>query len=275
MPIHPVPALDRSSLDRSSLDRSAAERPGASLLPAHVDRSGHGGRWADDPDAVRALLVHCGPERLLRGDPARLDPAVLGRFGRGQFHAPDRFLPLLGRTFTHLTPWVRVLHVHAERPRPVSRHTAAWVRPLGAADEAHLDHFTRRSTTLGRPVGRSVGRSVGSHWIAETWGSHRALAAGGYAWGAFLGPYLASLACGYLVGREHLDLAVATDPAFRRLDLALACVHAATAAAHARGLTPTWSAPSGNHASRALAEAAGFRPVRRELVHWAGPPRTG
>ncbi|MER7674539.1 GNAT family N-acetyltransferase [Kitasatospora sp. NPDC096128] len=248
-------------------DRFAVELPGPSLLPAHVTRSAHGGWWADDPGTVRALLVHCGPERLLHGDPARLDPAVLARYGRGQFHAPERFLPLLGRTFTHLTPWVRVLHVHAERPRPVSRHTAAWVRPLGAADEAHLDRFARRSTTAGR--------TAGPHWTAETWGSHRALAASGFAWGAFLGPYLASLVCGYLVGHEHLDLAVATDPAFRRLDLALACVHAATAAAHARGLTPTWSAPRSNHASRALAEAAGFRPVRQELVHWAGPALTG
>ncbi|WP_329875290.1 GNAT family N-acetyltransferase [Streptomyces sp. BE20] len=93
----------------------------------------------------------------------------------------------------------------------------------------------------------------------------------GFAWGAFLGPYLASVACGYLVGREHLEIAVATDPAFRRLDLALTCVRSATAAARAHGLTPTWSAPETNQASRALAEAAGFRAVRREVVYWAGP----
>ncbi|MFJ3794449.1 GNAT family N-acetyltransferase [Kitasatospora sp. NPDC090091] len=60
-------------------------------------------------------------------------------------------------------------------------------------------------------------------------------------------------------------------PAFRRLDLALACVQAATTAAHRQGLVPTWSAPRSNHASRALAEAAGYRPVRREVVYWAGP----
>ncbi|MFI9366531.1 GNAT family N-acetyltransferase [Kitasatospora sp. NPDC053057] len=60
---------------------------------------------------------------------------------------------------------------------------------------------------------------------------------------------MASPACGYLAGREHLDLVVATDPAFRRLDLALACVHAATAATLAQGLTPTWSAPRSNRAS--------------------------
>ncbi|MBO1413551.1 GNAT family N-acetyltransferase [Streptomyces sp. FH025] len=243
-------------------DWSAPERPGASVLPTHVTRSSHGGWWADDPHAARALLVHCGPERLLRGDPAHLAPDVLARFDRGQFHAPDRFLPLLGRTFAHLTPWVRVLHVHTERPRPVSPHTAAWVRPLCPADEAPLDRFARRACADG---------AVRPHWISETWGGHRALAASGFAWGAFLGPYLASLACGYLVGREHLDIAVATDPAFRRLDLALACARAATAAAHAQGLTATWSAPRGNQASRALAEAAGFRPLRQEVVYWAGP----
>ncbi|WP_406194772.1 GNAT family N-acetyltransferase [Kitasatospora sp. NBC_01560] len=68
-----------------------------------------------------------------------------------------------------------------------------------------------------------------------------------------------------------MPASVATDPAFRHLDLALACVHAATAAAHAHGLTPTWSAPESNLASRALAEAAGFRAIRREVVYWAGP----
>ncbi|MFH8387428.1 GNAT family N-acetyltransferase [Kitasatospora sp. NPDC018058] len=240
------------------------EQPGASVLAAHVARSAHGGWWADDPEAARALLVHCGPERLLYGDPVWLGPDVLAHYGRGQFHTPDSFLPLLGRTFTHITPWVRVLYVHAERPRPVSMHTSAWVRPLHATDEAHLDRFARRASA-------SAQRAGSPHWIAETWGGHRALAASGFAWGAFLGPYLASLACGYLVGRNHLDIAVATDPAFRRLDLALACVHAATTVAHAHGFTPTWSAPRTNHASRALAEAAGFQPVRQEVVYWAGP----
>ncbi|MEU4584653.1 GNAT family N-acetyltransferase [Kitasatospora aureofaciens] len=254
MPVNTLPATDWFS----------PERPGARVLPAHVERSAHGGWWADDPGTVRALLVHCGPERLLRGDPDRLDLEVLARFGRGQFHAPDRFLPLLGRTFTHLTPWIRVLHVHAERPRPAPRNTAAWVRPLNASDEAALDRLARRAAAPGQ-------RPDDPHWAASTWGGHRALATSGFAWGAFLGPYLASLACGYLVGRDHLDLAVATDPAFRRLDLALVCVHAATAAARAQGLTATWSAPRSNHSSRALAEAAGFRPVRQEVVYWAGP----
>ncbi|MFJ9610436.1 GNAT family N-acetyltransferase [Kitasatospora sp. NPDC101176] len=242
------------------------EQPGASVLPGHVGRSAHGGWWADDPDTVRALLVHCGPERLLHGDPGHLDPSVLARYGRGQFHAPDRFLPLLGRTFSHITPWIRVLHVHTEQARPVSRNTAAWVRPLNSADETHLDRFARRAFSANRPGL--------PHWVAETWGGHRALAASGFAWGAFLGPYLASLACGYLAGRNHLDIAVATDPAFQRLDLALACVRAATTAARAQGLVPTWSAPRSNHASRALAGAAGFRPVRQEVVYWAGPAAT-
>ncbi|WP_406209142.1 GNAT family N-acetyltransferase [Kitasatospora sp. NBC_01560] len=238
------------------------ELPGATTLAAHVERSGHGGWWADDPGLARALLVHCGPERLLRGDPDRLDPAALAGLGRGRFHAPDRFLPLLGRTFTHLTPWVRAVYVQRERPRPVSPHTAGWVRPLGPGDEGRLDRFALRGGAV---------RSGQSHWTAGTWGGHRALAASGFAWGAFLGPYLASLARGYLVGQDHLEIAVATDPAFRRLDLALACVHAATTAAQAHGLTPTWSAPESNLASRTLAEAAGFRAVRREVVYWAGP----
>ncbi|MCX4688573.1 GNAT family N-acetyltransferase [Kitasatospora purpeofusca] len=249
-----------------STDWFTPERPGATVLASHVERSGHGGWWADDPGAVRTLLVHCGPERLLRGDPARLDPAVLAGFGRGQFHTPDRFLPLLGRTFTHITPWVRVVYVERERPRPVSPHIAGWVRPLGPDDRGRLDRFALR--------GGGAARSGEPHWTAGTWGGHRGIAASGFSWGAFVGPYLASLACGYLVGRDHLEIAVATDPAFRRLDLALACVRSAVVAAHARGLTPTWCAPESNLASRALAEAAGFRAVGREVVYWVGPARS-
>lgn len=238
------------------------ELPGATVTAAHVERSGHGGWWTDDPVTPRTLLVHCGSERVLRGDPARLDPAVLTGLGRGQFHAPDRFLPLLGGAFTHLTPWMRVVYVQRECPRPVSPHIAGWVRPLGPGDGSRLDRFAVRS---------GAARSGEPHWTTGTWGGHRALAASGFAWGAFLGPYLASLACGYLVGRDHLEIAVATDPAFRRLDLALACVRSATATARAHGLVPTWSAPESNRASRALAEAAGFRALRREVVYWAGP----
>ncbi|MEV7775056.1 GNAT family N-acetyltransferase [Kitasatospora sp. NPDC086791] len=242
------------------------EEPGTEAIAAHVERSGHGGWWADRPDSARALLVYSGPERLLRGDPRYLDPAALAPLGRGQFTAPERFLPLLGRTFTHITPWVRTVYVQHTAPRPVSPHLADWVRPLVSSDVPRFERFTART-------GASASAPELPHWLTWTWGGHAELAASGFAWGAFLGPYLAAVACGYLVGRRHMDIAVATDPAFRRLDLALACVTAAADAARGAGLTPTWAASRVNLASRALAAAAGFRPVRDEVVYWTGPAR--
>ncbi|MFF2080826.1 GNAT family N-acetyltransferase [Kitasatospora sp. NPDC058162] len=243
------------------------EEPGTEAIAAHVERTGHGSWWVDRPDSARVLLVHSGPERLLRGDPRHLDPAALAPLGRGQFTAPERFLPLLGRTFTHVTPWVRTVYVQHTAPRPVSPHIADWVRPLTPRDVPRFERFAARSTPPGPTSGPP-------HWLARTWDGHAGLAAGGFAWGAFLGPCLAAVACGYLVGRRHLDIAVATDPAFRRLDLALACVTAAADAARAAGLTPTWAASRVNLASRALAVAAGFRPVRDEVVYWTGPALT-
>ncbi len=132
--------------------------------------------------------------------------------------------------------------------------------------EAIAERFTARTAA-------SASAPELPHWLTWTWGGHAELAASGFVWGAFLGPCLAAVACGYLVGRRHLDVAVATDPAFRRLDLALACVTAAADAARAAGLTPTWAASRVNLASRALATAAGFRPVRDEVVYWTGPAR--
>ncbi|MGW2378112.1 GNAT family N-acetyltransferase [Kitasatospora sp. NPDC001683] len=240
------------------------EEPGTEAIAAHVERTGHGGWWTDRPDAARVLLVHSGPERLLRGDPRYLDPAALAPLGRGQFTAPERFLPLLGRTFTHVTPWVRTVYVQQGPPRPVSPHVNDWVRPLTPSDARRFERFSARSAA-------SASAPELPHWLTRTWGGHAELAASGFAWGAVLGPYLASVACGHLVGRRHMDIAVATDPAFRRLDLALACVTAAARAARDAGLTPTWAASRVNLASRALAVAAGFHPVRDEVVYWTGP----
>lgn len=66
---------------------------------------------------------------------------------------------------------------------------------------------------------------------------------------------------------------MATAPEFRRGGLGLACVLATATAARHRGKLPTWTAPRSNGPSRALAEAAGFRPVREELAYWVGAAR--
>ncbi|MFI9271341.1 GNAT family N-acetyltransferase [Kitasatospora sp. NPDC052896] len=227
------------------------EAPGPGALAAHVLLSGHGGYWT----SPSAALVHCGSHRALRGDPLTLPPELLAPLGRGQFSAPDRFLPLLGRTFGTVTPWVRVICTQQRRPRRRALPPGVRLRPLMPADAARLDAL-----------------APDLRWITETWGSGRALVGGG-AWGAFVQGRLASVAGGYLRGLVHEDVAVVTVPEFRRAGLGLLCVQAVSATVHRRGRIPTWTVPRSNEPSRALAAAAGFVPVREEVVYWVGPAR--
>ncbi|WP_181799228.1 hypothetical protein [Kitasatospora acidiphila] len=44
------------------------------------------------------------------------------------------------------------------------------------------------------------------------------------------------------------------------------------AAIQQTGRIPTWTVPRSNEPGRALAEAAGFVPVREEVVYWMGRP---
>ncbi|GAB2703015.1 GNAT family N-acetyltransferase [Kitasatospora kifunensis] len=232
------------------------EEPGLPTLAAHVLLTGHGAHWSEGPTTPRAAVVHCGPYRLLRGDPRFLRPERLAPLERGQFSMPDRFLPLLGATFSPVMPWVRLVYTQQLRPRRQPLPVGVRLRPLTPLDTARLD-------ALGQEL----------RWITETWGSSRALARTGGAWGAFVDGRLASVATVHLRGVSHEDLAVVTAPEFRRAGLALACVLAAATAIRHRGRIPTWSTPRSNGPSRALAEAAGFLPVREELVYWAGPAR--
>lgn len=229
------------------------ERPGPGTLAAHVLLTGHGSLWTDHPAAPRVAVARCGSFRVLRGDPRPLSPELLAPLQRGQFSAPDEFLPLLGRSFGAVTPWVRLICTQQHRPRRRPVPAGVRLRPLTPADAARLD---------------AAGPEL--RWVTETWGSSRALVAAGGAWGAFVDGRLVSLAACHLRGLAHEDLAVATSPEFRRSGLALACVLATATAARHRGKLPTWTTPRSNGPSRALAEAAGFRPVREELAYWVG-----
>lgn len=236
------------------------ETPGPGTLAAHVLLTGNGAYWADRPLSPRTLLVHCGPHRLLRGEPRLLAPERLAPLGRGQFSAPERFLPLLGRTFDPVMPWVRVICVQQRPPRPVDLPPGIRLRPL----------------TTAAAAAQLASLEPGLGWITETWGPNgpnRAPAAAAGAWGAFFRGRLVSVAATYLRGLVHEDVAVVTVPEFRRSGLALACVGAVTGAVRRRGRIPTWTVPASNGPSRALAEAAGFVPVRQDVVYWAGPAR--
>ncbi|WP_308072246.1 GNAT family N-acetyltransferase [Streptomyces bambusae] len=104
-------------------------------------------------------------------------------------------------------------------------------------------------------------------WIHGTWGGPHALAASGAAWGAFHRGRLRAVACTYVLGSRHEDLAVFADPGHRRQHLALACVNALCADIAARGRTPSWTCSRDNKPSRLLAWRAGFR-LRHEYVHY-------
>ncbi|MFC5643843.1 GNAT family N-acetyltransferase [Kitasatospora cinereorecta] len=269
MPTRPFPtvAAEHAALPRTRSQELAGRRhpvldswflpetPGPDTLAAHVLQTGNGGIWTDRAESPRVALLHCGPQRVLRGDPRYVAPDRLALLGRGQFSAPDCFLPLLGRTFVHVFPWVRVICTQQRRPA-THRDLPADVRlrQLGPADAVHLDAL-----------------APGLRWITETWGSGRALAFAGTAWGAFADDRLVSLAVGHLRGLAHEDVAVATVPEYRRRGLALACVRATTAAIRRRGRMPSWTVPRSNDPSRALAAAAGFVPVRAEVAYWVGP----
>lgn len=226
-------------------------------MDAHVRTTGLGGRLTDRPRCPRVEAIHCAGHRLLRGDPRRLAPERLALLAHGQFTAPERFLPLLGRTFALVSPWERTLSVQQYRPHRPRAPQGVQVRALTPGDASQV-------ATLPPSL----------RWITETWGGAHGLAASGRAWGAFTdGHRLAAVACTYWQGRAHEDVAVLTLPAFRRSGLALACVNGLTLAVRARGRVPTWSAPRSNEASLALARTAGFRPVRTEVCYYVRQPR--
>ncbi|WP_052682171.1 GNAT family N-acetyltransferase [Saccharothrix sp. ST-888] len=233
------------------------ETPGPGVLAAHVLLTGNGAYWADRPHSPRTVLVQCGPHRVVRGDPRFIAAEQLAPLGRGQFSAPDRFLPLLGRTFASVMPWVRVICTQQHPPRLPDLPPGVRLRPLTTADAA----------------AQLAELDPGLRWITETWGPDRAPAAAAGAWGAFAHGRLVSVAATYLRGRCYEDVAVVTVPEFRRAGLGLACVGTVTGAVRRRGRIPTWTVPGSNGPSRALAEAAGFVPVRRETVYWVGPAR--
>jgi RimJ/RimL family protein N-acetyltransferase len=99
-------------------------------------------------------------------------------------------------------------------------------------------------------------------WIAKTWGGPAALAASGYAWGAFVLGRLVSVACTFFVGSRYEDIGVVTAPNLQRRNLSTMCVTALCVDILARGRRPCWSTTADNLASRRVAEKSGFRWAR-------------
>jgi hypothetical protein len=233
------------------------ELPGPATLAEHVLATGCGGWWTDDLRSPRVVLVRSGSQRVLRGDPARMPDAWVPLLARGQIGAPARFTPLLAGAFRTFTPWRRTVLVRWEaattsRRPPDPSYLLRRLRPDDATS------LVRSDPAL--------------HWIWETWGSPATLARCGGVWGAFGGGTLVSIACTYLRGRDHEDVAVATAPLHRRRGLAAALAVRLAGDIRARGRDATWTAPTSNAASLGLAAALGFRAMRTEIAYWVGDP---
>ncbi|MFD9946754.1 GNAT family N-acetyltransferase [Nonomuraea sp. NPDC059023] len=247
----PYPLRDPADLEKLHA-RLPAEIPGPPVMAAHILLTGHGQVWADRLPEPRAALFGCGFHHLLRGDPAAFVPGDLERHIRGYVEAPRWFLPLLRAAFPRITPWERIVHIQSGPVLPLD--AAAVTRRLRPAD----------------------GLPDSLRWVADTWGGTDGLLAGGLAWGSFVRGRLVAVACPFLVGHVYEELAVATDPAFRRRGLATACVLRLCADIRRRGRVPSWTASRGNLPSRRLAWACGFRAARTplgRLIH-SGRPGT-
>jgi GNAT superfamily N-acetyltransferase len=85
---------------------------------------------------------------------------------------------------------------------------------------------------------------------------------------------LACAATSYTLSSRHLEVAIATRPAFRGCGLAMAAGAALIREALERGLVPCWSAS--NPVSKRLAERLGYRPAGEcEVLLLKSPPSAG
>jgi GNAT superfamily N-acetyltransferase len=228
------------------------ERP--ALIALHVLNSGNGLCFADRWPQPRALVVAIGSLCSLLGDPAALTPGDLIAHVRGLLYAEPPFLPLMQATFPGVRAIDRVVF-HLEQEPTFTAPSGTRVRQLQPAD-----------------AGAIAALSPDSLFLANTWGGPDGLAASGYAWGAFAGDNLASLACTFLVGDEIEDAGIATEAPYRRQGLALACAGALCQDIRRRGRIPTWTTSTDNPASIHLAEKLGFTQTAAELLYLLGPP---
>jgi GNAT superfamily N-acetyltransferase len=205
----------------------------------HVINTGHGAGLADRWPDPRAILINSSANYALAGDPAALTPAMLQGRIVGFVNARPEFVPLLRQSFDQVAVWPRVIFTLATPPPAVA--ASAEVRRLSHADTSALEGL---DADLG--------------WISSTSGGPAALAASGYAWGAFVDGGLAALACTFYVGERYEEIGVVTEPAFRGQGLSGACAAALCQDIQARGRLACWNTSPDNIASIRVAEKLGF-----------------
>ena len=107
-------------------------------------------------------------------------------------------------------------------------------------------------------------------WIYKTWVTPANLAISGYAWGAFAGDRLISVACTFFLADEYEEIGVVTEPEFRGLGLNAACTGSLCADIQRRGHIPSWTTSPDNNPSKRVAEKVGFTFVRNDVLYVVG-----
>jgi RimJ/RimL family protein N-acetyltransferase len=222
------------------------ERPGP-LIGSHVLNTGNGAIFVDRWPEPRAALAEIGGNYALRGDPHAFAPDDLRPRTVGFIDAPRGFEPTLRAAFPALTVWDRVI---ADCSKPPPEQPAA----EGARIRRLVDDDTYQVFGLAPEIS----------WIAVTWGGRPALAASGYAWGAFVDDRLVSVACSFFVGSDYEDIGVVTEADYRGRGFSTACAAHLCADIFARGKRASWSTTPDNVGSLHVAQNIGFVEWRRD-----------
>jgi RimJ/RimL family protein N-acetyltransferase len=232
------------------------EAPGAITIGPHVINTGYGRAWVDRWPEPRAVLVEAATNYVLRGDPSVLAAESIRPHIQGFVDAPPIFAPLLRATFDNLVVWDRVIYALRQKPGWAAPSSFV-VRRLTWEDAEHLEQLSSEC-----------------NWIYKTWVTPANLAASGYAWGAFAGERLVSVANIFFLGNEYEEIGVVSEPEFRGLGLNTACAGALCQDIQKRGHIPSWSTSPDNTASKRVAEKLGFEFVRDDVLYVIGimPP---
>jgi hypothetical protein len=235
------------------LDRFADDSPGPETLMTHTVLTGVGRWWVDRWPDPRTVVVACAGNYVIHGAPDAIPVDELRAIVKGFVAAPPAFAPVLARLSDRYTAWPRLVYELADDwPGPASVDGVT-VRPLGPDDTTAV-----------------VGLDPSLQWIAATWDGPAGLASSGYAWGAFVLGRLVSVACTFFRGSRYEDLGVVTAPNLQRRNLSTLCTRALCADVLARGRRPSWSTSTDNAASQRVAEKAGFRWVRDDVLYAIG-----
>lgn len=247
--------IDVAPSDRAALIGFFPDRPGP-LVGQHVIRTGLGRCLVDRWPEPRAAIARTGYDVQLAGEVERIDEDALRELTPvGFIDAGQPFQNLVARVFPDVSRWPRVIHtLHSTEPPP---EAPATIRRLGPEHTPRLVNLEQET-----------------QWICDSLGGPVRAAESGLAFGAFVGPDLASVALPYHLGNSFEDIGVITEARFRGRGLSPACAARVAADIRSRGRTPCWSTSPDNLPSLAVAQKLGARKDRDDVLWVTGtePP---